>query len=158
LQILELPKVEGQAAPLLANKDLVSDELWSRLTNRIVKDEEGMTLALAERIMDQALGFLRLCAQKEANESYSPSALVDIGWHTFILYTREYAAFCDRVAGRFIHHSPTDEEGKDYGTGHVAKTAAAMKVRGISVDEQLWASSDSPCSNNCSDGNCDNHD
>ncbi len=81
----------------LTNKGLVSDQFWIRLTNRIVKDEDGMDLTLAERIMDQALGFLRLCAEKTGPESYSPSPLVDIGWHTFILYTREYAAFCRRL-------------------------------------------------------------
>lgn len=39
-----------------------------------------------------------------------PSELVDIGWHTFILYTVDYAAFCERIAGRFIHHVPNDDE------------------------------------------------
>lgn len=60
--------------------------------------------------MNEALGFLQLCA-KEPDGKYSPSVVVDIGWHTFILYTREYAGFCERVAGRFLHHEPTDVPG-----------------------------------------------
>jgi SAM-dependent methyltransferase len=28
------------------------------------------------------------------------------GWHAFILHTDDYAEFCQRVAGRFIHHLP----------------------------------------------------
>ena len=31
---------------------------------------------------------------------------VDEIWHTFILFTREYAAFCREAFGEFIHHVP----------------------------------------------------
>lgn len=34
---------------------------------------------------------------------------VDRLWHTFITFTREYAAFCEQVAGRFIHHVPAEK-------------------------------------------------
>ena len=41
------------------------------------------------------------------------SKYVDDLWHTFILFTKEYAAFCNKFAGRFIHHLPiTDQEKK----------------------------------------------
>ena len=32
---------------------------------------------------------------------------VDNLWHTFILFTKEYAAFCMRYNNSFIHHVPT---------------------------------------------------
>lgn len=137
----------------LANKGLVSDQLWGRLTRRIVKDE-GVDLPLAERIMDQALAFLRLCAQKTSGETFSPSPLVDIGWHTFILYTKPYAAFCEELAGRFIHHDPSDEDGVDYGTGNIARTVAALRRHGIVVDEPLWANTGHDCSSYCSGDSC----
>jgi hypothetical protein len=150
-------KQTAQQAPALANKHLISDQLWTRLVNRIVKDEK-VELAMAERIMDQALGFLALCAQN-TGQSFSPSAQVDTGWHTFVLYTREYAQFCQQIAGRFIHHSPSDEEGVNYGTGNIARTVTAMKAAGIQVDDELWLRSDSArCTDDyCTDGNCDNH-
>lgn len=34
-----------------------------------------------------------------------PSIIVDELWHTYILFTKEYASFCNMI-GRFIHHSP----------------------------------------------------
>jgi hypothetical protein len=34
------------------------------------------------------------------------SPIVDEVWHAFILFTKDYAAFCDDVFGRFIHHAP----------------------------------------------------
>jgi hypothetical protein len=159
---------EAPVGAALTNRHLVDEELWQRLVNRIVKDER-MELALAERIMDQALGFLLLCAlyrkrsrirrfldwvlafvrwrPQRAQPGYSPSELVDIGWHTFILYTREYAAFCQRVAGRFIHHLPADEPATAFSirstpdagnVDYLRRTVAAMRAWGITVDEPLW--------------------
>ena len=35
-----------------------------------------------------------------------PSKLVDVAWHEMILRTREYAGFCRRAFGEFLHHTP----------------------------------------------------
>lgn len=35
-----------------------------------------------------------------------PSQVADDLWHEFILYTRNYDAFCTRAFGRFMHHTP----------------------------------------------------
>jgi hypothetical protein len=135
-----------------ANQRLISEQLRYRLVNRIVKDE-GTERPLAERILDQALGFLRLCAL-EPNGHYSPSSLVDIGWHTLIMYTRDYAALCDRLGGGFIHHEPSDVSGVDYGTGNVSRTVSALKAHSIHVDEQLWLKDANDCSSYCSGDSC----
>jgi hypothetical protein len=37
-----------------------------------------------------------------------PSQVVDVAWHEFILFTREYRAFCQRGLGRFLHHVPAE--------------------------------------------------
>lgn len=34
------------------------------------------------------------------------SPIVDEVWHAFILFTKDYAVFCEDVFGRFIHHAP----------------------------------------------------
>lgn len=96
---------------------------------------------LAGRVVDQTLGFLRLVAESPG-ESFSPSAMVDKGWHAFILYTKDYAQYCDKAAGRFIHHNPFDEEGVEYGTDNVMRTVAAMRSHDLHVDDPLWAPSD----------------
>jgi hypothetical protein len=38
----------------------------------------------------------------------SPSERVDEGWHNFILFTKDYADFCQSNFGHFIHHTPLD--------------------------------------------------
>lgn len=49
--------------------------------------------------------YLTLCALRP-DVSYGMKGAVDDLWHTFVLFTRDYAAFCDEVAGHFIHHVP----------------------------------------------------
>jgi len=40
--------------------------------------------------------------------SFSPSEAQDAMWHEFIMYTKDYAAFCDKFFGTFIHHEPCE--------------------------------------------------
>lgn len=135
----------------LTNKELISDQLWNRLVGRIVMDE-SMERSMAERIMDQALGFLRLVSI-DPTRSYGPSPLVDIGWHTFILYTREYAVFCEKMAGCFIHHTPFDESGVNYDSFSVSDTVDALRSNGFVVDEMLWVGN-ADCTGGGSGGDC----
>ncbi|WP_245848581.1 glycine-rich domain-containing protein [Lentzea kentuckyensis] len=125
------------------------DGLFNRLVARVVNDE-GHDRELAERIVDQALVFLKACAVNDGLP-LAPSRLVDLGWHTFILHTRDYADFCERIAGRFIHHVPTDdipEERADHMIVALART-------GLAIDDDLWsgaqAGSCTGCANGCHD-------
>lgn len=119
-------------------RDLLPAPLFTRLVNRIVEDHL-VTPGHAERIMTQALAFLQACALNPGG-GLAPSKQVDIGWHTLILYTRDYADLCQRIAGRFIHHAPDDEEGESTGQGTTtAATVKAMYAAGLPVDHDLWA-------------------
>jgi hypothetical protein len=132
--------LENPSNQILAQKNLIKEELWNRLVSRIVF-EEAIARSLAERIMDQALAFLKLCAQNP-DGPFSPSPLVDIGWHTFILYTREYASFCAKM-GKFIHHEPYDIDGVDYGNENISLTVNALREQHFMLDEPLWLLSSS---------------
>lgn len=149
-QDLDIVSLAPASVPL-ANMPLIDDKLRARLVGRIEADEK-MPRELAERILDQALGFLKLAAEQPGGH-YSPSPLVDIGWHTFILYTREYRDFCRRLTnGRFIHHEPTDEEGVENLSSGPMGTMQAMREAGIVVDEPLWAHMHAGDCSNCNDG------
>ena len=134
----------------LDGKRLMDERLWSRLVARIAT-EYGVDVSYSERILDQAVAFLRLCAARP-NQSFAPSPIVDVGWHAFILTTREYAEFCEKIAGRFIHHIPRDEEGADSPLTGVTDTVHALKELGLWVDEPLWFSS-GKCNGSRCDGN-----
>lgn len=133
-------------APTVPPRELVSTELLGSLSLR-VQDDEGTDPETAGRIVDQALGFLLACALNPGLR-LAPSRRVDAGWHAFILHTREYAEFCDRVAGEFIHHVPA-AAGED-GGGYAAVAATdAMRAAGIPVDEDLWACGHADCESRC---------
>ncbi len=120
----------------LTHKHLLDEGLWLRLTVRLAKDQ-SIELSLAERIMDQTIGFMLLCSADPNGPHYAPSPLVDEGWHTFILYTKEYATFCRKISGGYIHHEPFDQPGVTYETdGVIARTREAMKDFG--PDPMLW--------------------
>ncbi len=98
--------------------------------------------------MASTLGFLDLCAENP-QRSFAPSPLVDVGWHTFILYTKDYAEFCRSRAGRFIHHEPNDKPGFPMESGGTCATIGFMKERGVSFDEAMWAH---PSATDCDGG------
>jgi len=37
-----------------------------------------------------------------------PSQVVDVAWHEFILFTRQYKEFCNKGFGKFLHHTPAE--------------------------------------------------
>lgn len=43
----------------------------------------------------------------------TPLLMLDEMWHTFVLFTREYAAFCRRCLGGYVHHVPTTHAEKE---------------------------------------------
>ncbi|WKU07301.1 hypothetical protein [Micromonospora sp. HUAS LYJ1] len=126
--------------PLRRGTSVVSPELFARLTDRIAKDHPELPDGMPARILDQALAFLAAAAV--TTMPIGPSNLVDIGWHTFILHTRDYAEFCDRIAGRFIHHEP--EDGSEWPTAPTTEAVPltraidAIASAGFEIDRPLW--------------------
>jgi hypothetical protein len=136
-------------------RDLVAPETFDRLTGRLTTDHE-LDTDTAERVVDQAAAFLAACTATSA--PLSPSAAVDLGWHAFILHTRDYAAFCETVAGGFIHHVPHEEPASADESAVQAvldQTVAAIRAAGMWVDEELWRADGgikcSQCHNGCAD-------
>lgn len=141
--------------PRIAGSTLVTPTVFDRLVRRIVIDDR-IAHPLADRIVDQALAFLGACA-RNIGASLAPSELVDIGWHAFLLHTRDYVAFCDRLAGRFLHHVPVDADPHTGATARQAirRTVAAISEAGYVIDHDLWfranAGDCTGCHNGCHD-------
>lgn len=55
-----------------------------------------------------------------------PSQVIDVAWHEFILFTKEYAYFCKQALGRFIHHTPA--EAMESPTGAQAGIKRAWRI------------------------------
>ncbi|GAA1619953.1 glycine-rich domain-containing protein [Actinoplanes couchii] len=149
------PTVTITTPALINGKSLISDGLLARLTTRIADEHPELAPDMPTRIMDQALAFLGTCAV--ATRPIGPSDTVDIGWHTFILYTTEYAEFCARIAGRFIHHVPDDDPVVSPVQVKLADVVETITAAGYRVDPELWPLTMrvdcSQCHSGCHDGN-----
>ncbi|GLW29072.1 glycine-rich domain-containing protein [Actinoplanes regularis] len=141
------------APALIDGRSLIPAGLFARLAERIAAEHPELAPGMPDRILDQALAFLGTCSV--ATEPVGPSEAVDIGWHTFILYTTEYAEFCNRVAGRFIHHVPNDDCAVSPAQVRLGDVVEAITAAGYRVDEELWPVNTrvdcSQCYQGCSD-------
>lgn len=105
-----------QSLPLSAkdliavNFDQLADELLLEIPVLEAKIEKGAAVKAAEvrPLLVEVLRFLFLIGA--TNQKLTPSLVVDLAWHEFILCTRRYERFCDEHFKRFIHHHPGGKE------------------------------------------------
>ena len=118
---------------------LVDPKVTDRLARRITTDHPEISEATARRIVGQAAAFIA-ASGRFPGQSLSPSQLVDYGWHAFILHTVDYARFCERTVGGFVHHIPTDDGGETPGAARTTRerTLDAITATGYAIDEELW--------------------
>lgn len=61
-----------------------------------------------EQVMAGLRDYFYLCNTAGKRMVSMPSQVVDIAWHEFILFTRDYEQFCAKALGRFLHHTPAE--------------------------------------------------
>jgi len=76
----------------------------------------GVSWQRAEALFVETLKWLWLArqAREEAVPGLVLSIHPEIGgidemWHVFLLFTRDYAAFCEKYLGGFVHHDPAPD-------------------------------------------------
>ncbi|MGC2310314.1 MAG: hypothetical protein WA432_01680 [Candidatus Babeliaceae bacterium] len=70
-------------------------------------------MVILERELKHYLALSAFSKDDEAgNGMYSQD--VDHLWHSFILFTKDYASFGDKYIGRFIHHVPETKTGRKF--------------------------------------------
>lgn len=123
---------------------------------RIGQDPDLPAGVTPRHSLEEALKFLDVAAS--TTEPVTPSAAVDVAWHHFILFTRDYMDYCATHLGRYIHHVPDDAT-----TDHDAHTGAAhdsyLRTRQLVADRfgepdpTIWP--DEAALADCqSEGNC----
>ena len=117
-----IPSSENLLEKVMAyqNRDLVL-----RLINKGGYSEEE-----AQGIFEDTKRFLYLCGAEGHRGPFAPSPVVDEGWHAFILFTEDYAQFCEQFFGRFIHHCPRK-------SGDVPDGGSAVR-RTLDILEQVF--------------------
>jgi hypothetical protein len=87
-----------------ANLEQVMDYPLPPLIERF-QQKLGLSQDAAMQLFDDTKRFLYLCGISD--KPIAPNETLDFGWHQFLLFSEEYADFCQKNFGRFIHHRPT---------------------------------------------------
>lgn len=141
--------MQTTAAPV----DTIADRAATlgHVTERIRQDPDLPTGIAPERALEEALKFLDIAAS--TTEPVTPSAAVDVAWHHFILFTRDYMDYCATHLGRYVHHVPDDPT--DTGAAHdgYLRTRQLVAERFGEPDPTIWP--DQAALAKCeSEGNC----
>lgn len=92
-------------ATTIITPDYSSVKKWQNpeITQRLMR-ELGLSAKEARLLFEDVKKFLYLCAI--SRNKLTPPHPIDMGWHEFLMYTRDYASFCKKVLGVYIHHVP----------------------------------------------------
>lgn len=92
------------------------------------QEKLGLNEKDATELFADTKRFLFLCGTNKGQ--FAPPPQVDEGWHHFMLFTKDYEAFCQHYFGRFLHHSPKTREDKKKGDREIVPRTL-MVAKGI---------------------------
>jgi hypothetical protein len=100
--------------------------------------EHGGTQRQTEEVFRETLKWLYLC-HKASEDGFACAITpelekIDEMWHTFLLFTLDYADFCQRHFGTFIHHLPTEAEDEAVGEDEEAARTRLTVQYGLVYD------------------------
>lgn len=123
------PAFDQSFAQRLAKVDLTA------VMTRVAQDT-GLSEADLIRAEDLYRKFLTLIATNTTGRDMVPPKIADFVWHTHIMFTRQYAADCELLFGRFLHHNPreddTTEDYQDTLDGYTAQFGIDIRNYGLS--------------------------
>jgi hypothetical protein len=102
------------------------------------KAEQAVDEAGARRRWRELVRFL-LMVGHAGERGYGMHGPVDGLWHDFVLHTALYQTFCERYAGRFLHHHPgTSQPGAAWRAGYLRFLVDYRTVFGEAPPDDLW--------------------
>ena len=125
------------------------------------RKSENLDLETAKEHFNVLKNFLTFSSRSD--KPCFPSKQLDEIWHTFILYTKDYYSFCNDGLGKFVHHTPfnNDEEKIDnFQPGYFCYIEKAkMKRKFVSSISKLQLVLKTNCATSCgSGGDCSTND
>ena len=78
------------------------------LIKRVKAKHDYLSDADMKKVVEATRDYFYICNQAKGKMVAMPSEIVDVLWHEFLLFTREYQDFCKKGIGRFLHHTPTE--------------------------------------------------
>lgn len=111
-QPLQLRRRSGYRVGLIRPLEEVLTYENAEVVKRFAGDYR-VSIADAEEIFLETKRWLWLCASAPQRiPLLSEARVIDLMWHTFLLFTRDYARFCEEYLGGFVHHYPRTSDVK----------------------------------------------
>ena len=110
--------------------------LLEKITHNCCSNNQDATALVVEMVK-----FLSLVGHSK--EFLTPSLIVDMAWHEFILFTRAYDKFCQQQFGRFIHHQP--EDNKTINQQRYYRTLELYYKTFGDINSLFWTNNYNPC-------------
>lgn len=80
----------------------------SAIAAKVIEAYPHLTSAQAALVMDGLREYFLISLMANRRMVSMPSKVVDVAWHEFILFTKNYQQFCRAAFGRFLHHTPSE--------------------------------------------------
>jgi len=88
------------------------DQIDLSVIRSCLAEHEGIKDSQARKLEEEYKRFIALAiAYPEHNLAIS--SVVDAFWHQHLMHTIDYVQFCERLAGRFLHHCPFEAHQAD---------------------------------------------
>lgn len=78
------------------------------IKQRVISTYPHLSNDQAELVLKTLKSFFLISYKAKLRPVAMPSQVVDVAWHQFILFTKNYEVFCRKGIGRFLHHTPTE--------------------------------------------------
>ncbi len=134
-----------------------------------LKDKLGLSKEEGVLLFQDTKRFLYLCGTIPGR--WGPPEKIDACWHEFILFTEEYAMFCQKYFRRFIHHHPRHVSDPPPNGSKIRRTIATINElfgpdispnwssKGVSavqiLRDQTTEVADATCGDSCGCSPCD---
>ena len=104
------------------------------LDQRLAARRPELDAAQRALVFDGLREYFQLCRESGRQMVAMPSQVVDDAWHEFILFTRQYARFCEHGLGRFLHHTPASAMRSPTDAPDAIKRAWRLACRRSGID------------------------
>lgn len=131
-------------------------DLWFVIER--VEQKGGVAPHLVGQAVEEFRKYMALIALGHTEVGMT-SPEVDEIWHNFILFTREYGEFCEKVCGRIIHHRPNTSRRPTLPDGSIKEFASAY-AKFFGEPPPIWrlgAKQHAPAGGALLDGDCDSN-
>ena len=79
-----------------------------RVSKKVQEQYPDLSSAEVAQVIRGLRDYFSVCNLAGKRMVSMPSQAVDVAWHEFILFTRQYEQFCKKALGRFLHHTPAE--------------------------------------------------